>query len=80
MELDLASKRKPKVFSNCVQGNTFSKFEFIVLIVGKSIFHNQYLLERYPKLGDQSRITDAVATTFIFVRFMKDALGVTNFL
>ena len=40
--------------------------------------HDQYLLERYPKLGGQSRITYAVATTFIFARFVKDILGVTN--
>ena len=44
----------------------------------KSILHDQYLLERYPKLGGQSRITYAVATTFIFARFVKDILGVTN--
>ena len=45
---------------------------------GKSILHDQYLLERYPKLGGQSRITYAVATTFIFARFVKDILVVTN--
>ena len=41
--------------------------------------HDQYLLERYPKLGGQSKIIYAVATIFIFARFMKDILGVTNF-
>ena len=46
----------------------------------KSILHDQYLLERYPKLGGQSRITYAVATTFIFARFVKDIHGVTIFL
>ena len=46
----------------------------------KSILHDQYLLERYPKLGGQSRITYAVATIFIFSRLVKDILGVTNFL
>ena len=45
----------------------------------KSILHDQYLLERYPKLGRQSRITYTVATTFTFARFVKDILGVTNF-
>ena len=44
----------------------------------KSIFHNQYLLERYPKLGGQPRITYAVATIFIFGKFVKDILGVIN--
>ena len=33
---------------------------------GKSILHDQNLLERYPKLGGQSRITYAVATISIF--------------
>ena len=47
---------------------------------GKSILHDQYLLERYPKLGGQSRITYAVATIFMFSRLVKDILGVTNFL
>ena len=42
---------------------------------GKRILHDQYLLERYPKLGGQSRITYAVATIFIFERFLKDILG-----
>ena len=46
---------------------------------GKSILHDQYLLERYPKLGGQSRITYAVATIFIFARFVKDILGVSIF-
>ena len=46
---------------------------------GKSIFHDQYLLGRYPKLGGQSRITYAVAIIFIFARFLKDILGVTTF-
>ena len=46
---------------------------------GKSILHDQYLLGRYPKLGGQSRITYAVATIFIFPRFVKDILGVTIF-
>ena len=41
---------------------------------GKSILHDQYLLGRYPKLGGQSRITYAVAITFL-----KDILGVTIF-
>ena len=40
----------------------------------KSILHDQYLLGRYPKLGGQSRITYAVAITFL-----KDILGVTIF-
>ena len=48
--------------------------------VGKSILNDQYLLERYPKLGGQSRITYTVATIFILTRFVKDILGVTNFL
>ena len=41
--------------------------------------HDQYLLGRHPKLGGQSRITYAVATIFIFPRFVKDILGVTIF-
>ena len=43
---------------------------------GKSILHDQYLLERYPKLGGKSGITYAVVTIFIFARFLKDFLGV----
>ena len=46
---------------------------------GKSILHDQYLLEKYPKLGGQSRTTFSVATIFIFSRFVKDIPGVTNF-
>ena len=46
---------------------------------GKSILHDQYLLERYPKLGGESRIIYAVATIFIFARFGKDIFGATNF-
>ena len=46
---------------------------------GKSILHDQYLLERYPKLGGQSRIAYAVPTIFIFRRFVKDILAVTIF-
>ena len=41
--------------------------------------HDQYFLERYPKLGGQSRITNAVAAIFIFVIFMKDIPLVTIF-
>ena len=48
--------------------------------------HDQYLLESYPKLGGQLRITYAVAAItyavaaiFIFARFTKDILGVTCF-
>ena len=46
---------------------------------GKRISHDQYLLERYPKLGGQSRTTYVVAIIIIFPRFLKDILGVTNF-
>ena len=47
---------------------------------GKSILYDQYLLGRYPKLGGQSRITYAIAITFIFSRFVEDILGATIFL
>ena len=47
---------------------------------GKSILYYQYLWGRYPKLGEQSRITYAVATIFIFARLVKDILGVIIFL
>ena len=46
---------------------------------GKGILHDQYLLERYPKLHGELRITYAIVTIFIFARFVKDILGVTNF-
>ena len=46
---------------------------------GKSILHDQYLLERYHKLGGQSGITYAVATIFIFAISVKDILGVSSF-
>ena len=62
--------RHTKQTSKNVAGPTFK--------CGKSILHEQYLLERYPELGGQSRITYAVATTFIFARFVKDILVVTN--
>ena len=45
----------------------------------KSILYDQYLLGRYPKFGGKSRITYAVATIFIFARFLKDILGVSIF-
>ena len=54
------------------------KFEFITLRVEKKL-HDQYLLERYPKLDGQSRITNAVVAIFIFVRFMEEILLLTNF-
>ena len=41
---------------------------------GKSILYDQN-----PKLGEQSRIIYAVATIFIFERFMGDILGVVIF-
>ena len=62
--------RCTKQTSKNIAGTTFKG--------GKNILHDQYLLGRYPKLGGQSRITYAVATTFIFARFVKDILGVTN--
>ena len=71
-------KKKTQIFSNSVKGNTFSKFEFITFKVKKAFLHDQYLLERYPRLGGQSRITYAVATISIIARFMKDILGVTK--
>ena len=37
------------------------------------------IFQKYPKLGGQSRITYAVATIFIFARFVKYIPGVTNF-
>ena len=46
---------------------------------GKGILHDQYLLERYFKLGGESKIIYAVVTIFMFARFVKDILGVTNF-
>ena len=46
---------------------------------GKNLLHDRYLLKRYPKLVGQSRITYAVATIFIFARFVKYIPGVTNF-
>ena len=46
---------------------------------GKSILHGQYLLERYPKLGGQSRVIYEVATIFIFAGFVKAILRVTIF-
>ena len=42
----------------------------------KTILHNQYLLGRYPKLGEQSRISFSVD---IFTRFIKNSIGITNF-
>ena len=44
---------------------------------GKTFLDDQYLLERYLKLGGKSRISYVVATMFIFARFVKDILGVT---
>ena len=64
--------RCTKQTSKNIAGTTFKG--------GKDILHDQYLLGRYPKLGGQSRITYAVATTFIFARFVKDIHGVTIFL
>ena len=46
---------------------------------GKGILHDQHLLERYFKLGGESKIIYAVVTIFMFARFVKDILGVTNF-
>ena len=46
---------------------------------GKGILHDQYLLERYFKLGGESKIIYAVVTIFMFARFVKDILSVTNF-
>ena len=59
--------RHTKQTSKNIAGTTFKG--------GKRIFYDQYLLERYPKLGGQSRIIYAVATIFIFERFVKDILG-----
>ena len=39
--------------------------------------HDEYLLGRYYNLGGQSRITDAVATIFIFARFVKCLIDIT---
>ena len=41
--------------------------------------HDQYLLERYHKLGGQSGITYTVATIFIFAKSVKDFPGVSSF-
>ena len=46
---------------------------------GKSILHDQNLLERYHKLGGQSGITYTVATIFIFAKSVKDSPGVSSF-
>ena len=45
---------------------------------GKGILHDQHLLERYFKLGGESKIIYAVVTIFMFARFVKDILGVTK--
>ena len=41
--------------------------------------HDQYLLERYHKLGGQSGITYTVATIFVFAKSVKDIPGVSSF-
>ena len=46
---------------------------------GKSILHDQNLLERYHKLGGQSGITYTVATIFVFAKSVKDIPGVSSF-
>ena len=46
---------------------------------GKGILHDQYILERYSKLGAETKIIYAVVTIFMFARFLNYILGVTNF-